>query len=81
MFRFNPGKFSATRFYSGVNDHRSFNDDHPVLAVLTFGVIFGTGVGCFEVLRVSFEWLISPASVSRGALMSYDFVDVADLEE
>jgi len=62
-----------------VHGERTFNDNHPVLAVMTFCAIFGAGAGTFHAMRVSFDWLLaSPLTYSTSSI---DFNDVSDSEE
>jgi hypothetical protein len=62
-------------FFNGVHGERNFNDAHPVLAVLTFATIFGSGFGSFQLLRTVYE------SVTNNVSFSVEFADFSDDEE
>lgn len=47
-------------FYNGAHGERNFNDSHPVLAVLTFITLFGSGVGSFQIVKTMYESIIMP---------------------
>lgn len=69
---------AVTPFYRGVHGERTFNDEHPVLAVLAFCTIFSAGAGTFHAMRLSFDWLL--ASPVRQSNVSFEFNDVSDSE-
>lgn len=62
----------ANPFYS--NGERTWNDEHPVLGVLTFCTIFASGVLSFHALRTVYETVTSSAS------MSMEFNDISGVD-
>jgi hypothetical protein len=69
---------TTTPFYSGMHGKRNFNDEHPVLAVLTFCVLFGSGAGSFKVFQTAYEYIQSSAKSMNISVEFYDITDDVD---
>ena len=69
---------TTTPFYSGMHGKRNFNDEHPVLAVLTFCVLFGSGAGSFKVFQTAYECIQTSAKSMNISVEFYDITDDVD---
>jgi hypothetical protein len=70
----------AKPFFAGSNGERTFNDNHPVLAVLTFCTIFGAGAGSFQVVKTVYETVVQTISISFEC-NEVSSVDISSFDE